>query len=248
VNETFLERLLPGSDGLGQRFTVTAWLDVDSRQDRPVTTLEIIGVVASPVRPGGGRAEPFFWTSFLQDEPVRAIIHVTGRADPAELVPVLRQEVPASPDEFTLIEPGPYQDLIEYRFLGQKLVSGALSFAGLFALILAFIGVFGIVSFAVTQRFREMAIRQAMGARRSQIVAAIVGHGMRTTGAGVLLGLLVAIPTGFLARSGLLGVAPMDPLAVGGGTLLLLVAALVAGLVPARRLKNAEPMDVLREE
>ncbi len=248
VNETFLGRFLPGTGGVGERFTVSDWMDAGARQDRPGTTLDVVGVVAAPLRPGGARAQPFFWVSYLQDVPVRAIIHAKGRVEAEALLPIFRQEAPPGPSEFTLIDPGPYQALIDYRFLGHRLTSTVLSYTGLFALILAFIGVFGIVSFSVSQRFREMAIRQAMGAQRGQVVRAIVAHGLKATGVGVFLGLVLTVPVAFLARSVLLGVAPLDPWALGGGVGVLLLAALVAGLIPARRLRAAEPMEVLREE
>jgi len=248
VNETFLERFFPGRDGLGERFRVSAWFDADMRQDQEGATLEIVGVVPSPERPGGGRAGPFFWVSYLQDIPVRAILLAKGRAGADAMVRVLREESPPGLRDFTPVEPGSYADYIEYRFLGNRIVSSVLSFAGLFALILAFIGVFGIVSFAVNRRFREMAIRQAMGARKGQVVGAILRRSLRGTGLGILLGLGLAVPLAYLARSALLGVEPLDIRAVGGGTLLLVVASLVAGAIPARRLLRAEPMAVLREE
>ncbi len=248
VNETFLERYLPGTEGLGELISVSAWMDAGRRQDQPGTTLEVVGVVAAPIRPGGNRAGPFFWVSYLQDAPVRAIIHAKGRVGAEALVPILRLEAPPRPDEFTLIDPGPYQALIDYQFLGHRLTSAVLSFTGLFALILAFIGVFGIVSFTVSQRFREMAIRQAIGAQVGQVFRTVVAHGLKTTGAGILVGLLLAVPVAFLARSVLLGVAPLDPWALGGGAGILLFAALVAAAIPARRLRATEPMQVLRDE
>ena len=248
VNETFLERFLTESDGIGERFTVSTWMEVGSRQDRPETTLEVVGVVAAPLRPGGGRAQPFFWISYLQDEPVRAIIHAKGRVGAAALLPIFREEAPPRANQFTLIDPGPYQDLIDYRFLGHRITSKILTYTGLFALLLAFIGIFGIVSFSVSQRFREMAIRQAMGAQRGQVVRVVVLQGLKTTAVGLLIGLPLTVGVAFLARSILLGVAPLDPLALGGGTGVLLLAALLAGIVPALRLKSAEPMEVLRED
>ena len=248
VNETFLDRFFPGQNGLGERFNVEAWFDADLRQDQPGATLEVVGVVASPDRPGGGRAGPFFWVSYLQDDPVRAIVLAKGRLGAEVLVPLLRQEGPPGRRDFTPIEPGSYADYVEYRFLGHKIIFAVLSFAGLFALVLAFIGVFGIVSFAVSQRFREMAIRQAMGASKKQVVGSVLRQSMLGTGFGILLGLGMAIALAFLARSGLLGVAPLDLRAVGGGTLILVAAALIAGLVPARHLIRAQPMEVLREE
>jgi predicted permease len=248
VNETFLERYLSDARGLGERFSVTAWMDVGVRQERPETTLEVVGVVGAPLRPSGTRAPPFFWVSYLQDSPARAIIHAKGRGGAEGIVPILRSEVPPRPDEVTLIDPGPYQAIIDYRYLGHRLTSKVLSYTGLFALVLAFIGVFGIVSFSVTQRFREMAIRRALGAQAGQVFRSVVLDGMKTTGWGILFGLSLAVPLAFLARSVLLGVAPLDPWALGGGGGILILAAFVAAAVPARRLRRAAPMEVLRDE
>jgi putative ABC transport system permease protein len=248
VNQTFVDRFLPGGSGVGQRFRVSAWFDSDRRQDQAEATLEVVGVVPSPERPGGERAGAFFWVSYLQDAPVRAIVHAKGRSGARAVVQILRQEGTMDPARFTPIEPGVYADYVEYRFLAHKITSAVLSFAGAFALVLAFIGVFGIVSFAVSQRLREMAIRQAMGARRGQVVAVVLSQSLRGTSVGILLGLAVAVPLASLARSELLGVAPLDPVAVGGGTLLMVIAALAAAALPVRHLLRADPMAILREE
>jgi ABC-type antimicrobial peptide transport system permease subunit len=93
-----------------------------------------------------------------------------------------------------------------------------------------------------------MAIRQAVGAEKNQVIRAVMADGLRPTAFGIVLGLAVAIPLAFLARSALLGVLPLDPIAVGGGTLVLLSASLLAGVVPARRLMGTHPMEILREE
>jgi hypothetical protein len=248
VNETFLERFLSGSEGVGERVAASGWLENGQRLDRPATSLEVVGVVAAPPRPGGDPAPPFIWISYLQAVPIRAIIHAMGRVGAAELVPILRAEAPTRAGETVLFDPGPYRALIDYRFLGYRMASTALGFVGAFALALAFIGVFGIVSFAVTRRSREMAIRRAMGARRDQVVQGVLGHGLKTTAAGVLLGLMVALPLAFVARSVLLGVAPLDPLALGGVTGVLLLASTLAGLIPAWRLRSVDPMEVLKDE
>jgi predicted permease len=248
VNQAFAERFFPGQDCLGEVFRVSAWFDADRREDRPGTTFEIVGIVPAPERSGGNPPGPFFWLSFLQDPPVRAIVHAKGGPDARALVPVLRREVTSSSVAFTPVEPGVYTDYIDYRFLGHKIVSAVLSFAGLFALVLAFIGVFGIVSFAVTQRYREMAIRRAMGARKGQVITTLLRRDLVGTAVGILLGLALSVPLAFLARASLLGVEPLDPAAVGGGAGILVLASLLAGVIPTRHLLRAEPMDVLREE
>lgn len=248
VNQAFVDRFLQGTGGVGERFQVSGWYDSESREARPGEYMDVIGVLADAVPGPGETVQPMFWTSFLQDPPVRAIFHARGRGEAEALVPILRREVPRPPEEITLIDPGAYQDMINYRFLGNRIASQVFSFGGAFALLLAFIGVFGIVSFAVTQRFREMAIRRAMGARGGQVFREVVLGGLRTTGVGIVLGLAVVVPMASLARSALLGVGPLDPLAVGGGVIVLVLASLLAGAIPARRLLGTAPMEVLRDE
>lgn len=248
VNESFVRRFLSENTAVGNRFRVTAFFDAESQQDRPPVDFQVVGVVADGGEEFGGSDRPFFWTSFLQDTPVRGIVHAKGRVSAEEVVPILLREMPPDPNEFTLVEAGAYRDYVEYRFLGHRILSRILGFAGIFALALAVIGVFGIVSFSVSQRLREMAIRQAVGAKRAQVVRSVLWDGLRPTVAGVVLGLLVAVPLAFLVRSALLGVPPLDPISVGGGSLVLTLAALVAALLPARRLLRSRPMDVLREE
>jgi predicted permease len=248
VNQAFLDRFFPAGEGVGERFRVTRWFDADLQQDQEAATLEIVGVVASPPRPGGGQVRPFFWVSYLQDAPVRAIVHAKGRVGAQALVPILRQEAAPPGAAFTPIEPGSYVDYVGYRFLAHRITFAVLSFAGVFALMLAFIGVFGIVSFAVNRRLREMAIRQAMGAPRGEVVRAVLARSLRASGVGAVLGLATAVPLAYLARSALLGVAPLDPVALGGSALLLVAATAAACVVPARRLLRTEPMDILREE
>jgi len=137
---------------------------------------------------------------------------------------------------------------VDLRFAAHRFFARVTGFAGLFALGLAVMGVYGAVSFGVTQRFREMAIRQAMGAGRRQVVADLVSGVARVTLVGMLLGLAVAVPAAYLARGELFGVSPLDPVAVVGTLLVIGLAALGASLAPARRLLRSVPMDVLREE
>lgn len=102
------------------------------------------------------------------------------------------------------------------------------------------------MSFTVTQRTREIAIRRAVGADRLQVVGSIVRHGMWHAVAGLVVGLLVLVPSARLIRAVLVGVGPADPIAMGGGVVILLVTAAVASLIPARRAARVDPMTSLR--
>ena len=249
VNQAFVQRYWPGKDGIGESFTILERREVDTPTDAPPTVFQVVGVVRDqdPLTPGARRG-PFLWIPFTQDHTSRAIIHVKGRTAAADMVPILRREIPLRPGEVPLIPAQTYDDAIRGRFLGHGIASKLLSWAGLFALALAVIGIFGIVSFAVTQRIREMAIRQAIGAPRRAVVRSLIWEGMFLTFVGLVVGLGITIPLGTLMRSLLVGVGPFDPLAVGGGSALLVAAAFAARVFPAHRVMKVDPLTVQREE
>ena len=249
VNEAFVGRYWPESSGLGERFTILERREVDTPTAAPPTPFEVVGIVQdAPANVPGAFRDPFIWIPYAQDYPSRAIIHVKGRASAAEMVPLLRREVRLDPGETPLIPAQTYAEAIRGRFMGHEIASRLLTYAGLFALILAVIGIYGIVSFAVSQRVREMAIRQAIGARRKEVVRSLVWDGMFLTVAGAVLGLVLVVPLALVMRAVLYGVEPLDPLAVGGGTALLITAAFLASLIPAVRVLSIDPVEVLREE
>jgi hypothetical protein len=249
VNEAFARRYWPEREGIGESFTMLERREVDTPTEAPSTVFQVVGIVQDqdPAFPGARRG-PFVWIPYTQDYPSRAIIHVKGRTSAADMVPLLRREVPLRPGEVPLIPAQTYHDAIRGRFMGHGIASKLLSWAGLFALGLAVIGIFGIVSFSVSQRLREMAIRQAIGAPRATVLRSLVWEGMFLTVLGLVLGLGLVVPMGVLMRSFLVGVGPIDPLAFGGGSLLLVGAAFLASVLPALRVMRVDPMTVLREE
>lgn len=249
VNEAFVRRYWPGESGLGKTFTILERREVDSPEPAPPEVVQVVGVIrdTEPALPGA-RQGPFLWIPFLQDYPSRAVIHLKGRTSAAEMVPLLRENVPLAPGETPLIPAQTYQTAIRGRFLGQQIASRLLSWAGLFATVLAVMGIYGIVTFAVSQRVREMAIRQAVGARDREVLRSLISEGMFVAGTGLILGLALASVLALLIRSQLFGVAPLDPLVLGGGIGLLAAVAFLATLVPALRATRIDPMVVLREE
>lgn len=247
VNQAFVDRYWPGSGGLGQRVRVLGWRDFDTALDRPAETLDVVGIVAD-ARVPGETTSPRIWLSFLQDEPVHAVIHARSRTTASALVPVLYRELELTAAETILLAPSSYDSLIGRRFAGNRILSRVFGAAGLFALVLAVLGVYGVVSFAVNRRLREMAIRQAIGASSAHTTRKLIAEGMRLAAAGVIIGLAVAGALAGLARSELNGVSPADPFAIGGAVVLLLLGAFAAAATPARRLLRVHPMDILREE
>ncbi len=249
VNESFVSRYWPESDGLGETFTMLERREVDTPTPAPPTAFQVVGIVRDQNQTiPGARRGPFIWIPYEQDYASRAIVHVKGHTSAAAMVPILREELPLGPGEVPLIPAQTYEEAIRGRFIGQEIASKLLSWAGLFALGLAWIGIFGIVSFAVSRRVKEMAIRQAIGAPRGDVLRSLVWEGMFLTVVGLVLGLALAIPLGILMGSILVGIGPVDPLAVGGGSAVLVGAAFLASLIPALRVMKVDPMAVLREE
>jgi ABC-type antimicrobial peptide transport system permease subunit len=121
-----------------------------------------------------------------------------------------------------------------------------MSLFGAAAVLLAVVGVFGVVAYVVAQRTNEMAVRQALGATRSQLFLMVLGDGGRVAGAGVAVGVVLAWMTGALMRGYLFHVAAADPLILAISGVVVCVAAIVALVVPARRAAALDPAQALR--
>jgi ABC-type antimicrobial peptide transport system permease subunit len=119
---------------------------------------------------------------------------------------------------------------------------------GSLALLLAAVGIYGVVSYTVSQRTREIGIRAALGAGRGALIGHVIGGTLRVVGVGVAVGVVLAVLAGHAARAFLYGVAPADPAVLLGTPLVLAVVAAVASWVPARRAAAVDPMVALRAE
>lgn len=141
-----------------------------------------------------------------------------------------------------------FPEATEGAIMPQKLGARLLGALGALALLLSAIGIYGLTSYSVTRRTREIGIRIALGARRSHVLAEIVGEGMRLAFVGVGLGLAGAVAATRLLRGLLLGESPTDPLVLGLVAAILVVTAFAANFIPAFRAANVDPMTALREE
>ena len=249
VNKTMAERFWPGEEALGKRFEVTDPLASAHGGIPGARTFEVVGV-ASDGKYGDfdDAPTPYFWTSLYQDYSSTVAVLAKGVESAEAMVPLLREAIELDNGEVQMLPPSTFASQLSLQFIHLRIASKVLTWGGAFGLFLAVIGIYGIVSFAVTQRTREMAVRIAIGAERLQVVRTIVRDGMRLALLGLALGLVVALPSARLLQSVLAGISPLDPLAFGGGLALLLAAALVASLIPARRATRIDPMKTLREE
>ena len=130
----------------------------------------------------------------------------------------------------------------------ERLLAAMLEFAGVVAVLLSAIGIYGLVSYQVLRRTREIGIRVALGAQTGQVVAWIMRRGLIAASVGLCIGVLVAVPTTRMLTGFLYGVGPADPLTVAAAIALLTMVALTASFLPARRISRIDPVVALRVE
>jgi putative ABC transport system permease protein len=171
-----------------------------------------------------------------------------GPLDSTQLIAAARQIVQKMDNRIPLISPGSMEQLFN-RHLGRPQFYVVL--LGLFAalaLVLAAVGIYGVVAYVVSQRTREIGVRMALGARRTQIVGLMVWQGLRPAIVGLTLGLAAAFAAGRIIQGLLYEVQPHDPLTFAGVTAALLLVVIVACAVPARKATSVPPAEALRSE
>jgi predicted permease len=259
INSTLAEKLWPGKTALGQTVQLAGGSEADDPgtggfaplEARPQQAFEVVGVVP-PFKVDLFRRgdHPMIFVPFGQHYFAEMRLHV--RASPTANVDALIRE---ARDEVRRLDPAlPMLAAKSLRFhletsSGVLLLRiGALSFAtfGGVALLLALIGVYGVNSYMVARRTREIGVRMALGAGRRAVLRLFLREGLILTGVGLALGLVLAGLVARLMRGILFEVSPFDPLVFGLASALLAGAALIACWLPARRATRVDPMEALR--
>jgi len=241
INESFADRYWAGEDPLGRTFFL-------KNGDR-TRSFEVIGVTRDgKYQDFDDPPNPYFWTSIYQDYTPHFGVAIKGSQSAEAMLPVLRTGIELSEGEVQRVAPTTLESQISIKFVHLRIASTVLGWGGLFGLFLAAIGIYGVVSLAVTQRSREIAIRLALGADGGEVLRSVAFDGLKPAAMGLILGVAIVIPTANLARVILYGVSPMDQLAIGAGVGLLLFVAACASMIPARRVTRIDPMGTLRAE
>ena len=150
--------------------------------------------------------------------------------------------------QLSLDRPYALQEYTAVGLLPQRIGASIASALGVLALLLSAIGVYGVIAYTVAQRTREIGVRVALGARRSDVASLILAGGLRLALPGLAIGTLLALGLGQLVRGFILGVPPADPVTFVAMPALLLCAVVLASLAPARRASSIEPLQALRSE
>ncbi|HXI21614.1 MAG TPA: FtsX-like permease family protein, partial [Gemmatimonadales bacterium] len=239
VSRKLAETLWPGVPVLGRRLKVgddTAWRTV-------------IGLAADVQQHGLDRApEPALYLPWADDPWPFLTVALRTRGDPAALATPAEAVIHGIDPDLAVSSIRPMAAVVADSLVARRF---SLLLIGLFAglaLVLAIVGVYGVMAHSVARRVRELGIRIALGARPADVLRLIAGYGLRLALSGIGLGLLLALGLAPLLQSLLFGVRPLDPVTFAVVTLSVLGVVLVAGLVPARRATRVDPMRTLREE
>ncbi|HYH95676.1 ABC transporter permease, partial [Hyalangium sp.] len=242
INETMARVIFPGEEPIGQRVRLGG-----RDPNRPWAT--VVGIVKD-VREWGLDlpARPVSYYSVTQRNPLGTYLVVRTRQSPTSLLASLQAELHAVDRDLPLYDVAPMEAVVDSSVSQRRFSMLLLGlFAGV-AVVLASLGIYGVIAYTVTQRTRELGIRMALGARQADVLGLMVGQGMRMTLLGVGLGLVLALGLGRLLSALLYGVKAHDPLTFAGVAVLLAGVALVASWLPARRAAKVDPALTLRSE
>jgi putative ABC transport system permease protein len=240
INETFARRFFPGENALGKRLDI-GLNDLDC---------EIVGIVGDVRhRKLDAEAGPEYYVPLAQVpmNEIQLVVRSRG-GDPAQLAGALREAVKEIDPDQPLYQVRTMNSLVAASVARQRFSMILLTIFAAFAMLLAAVGIFSVMSFLVAQRTHEIGIRMALGAQPRDILRLVVGHAMTLALVGVAIGLAAAFALMRVMTNLLYGVSPNDPVVFGGIAALLATVALAACLVPARRATRVDPMVALRYE
>ena len=239
ANEAFARRYLGGRDPVGSR------LMMDVTTPHP-TAVPVIGVVGNAKDLGvDAETEPVIYTAGY---PNGQILLVRSSLDPLAVAPTIRQTVASLDRNLGVSDEKTMDSVLSDSLARPRLSAMLLGFFAFLSLGLAAIGVYGVLAFAVTQRTREIGVRMALGAERSQVVMLFLKQGVVLVLIGAGVGIVGAFAAGRLLSSILFQIAPADPLAAVVTLLLLIAVGIAAVYIPAQRASKVDPVEALRAE
>ncbi|HEX9426959.1 MAG TPA: FtsX-like permease family protein, partial [Candidatus Polarisedimenticolia bacterium] len=239
INEEMARHFWPGDDALGKRFKFFG----------DETFAEVVGIAAdAKVQSLTEDPQPVAYLPEMQAFEPAMFLNVKTEGDPRALLDTVHRAAQALEPTMPLTNVQTAEDLIATTLWAPRMAAILLSIFGLLALVLASVGIYGVMSYAVSQRTREFGIRMALGAQPRDVLALVLHQGMKLVGLGVVIGLAAALGTTRLAATLLVGVSATDPATFAAIALLLSSVAAFASFLPARRATRVDPTIALRYE
>jgi predicted permease len=248
INQSLAKTRFPNQNPIGRRFfagTYGGYGDV-------LTSLpiEIVGVCGDTLQADlHGQAPPQFFIPYIQQTSIRRLNYeIRTRTKPEAMVRALRGMLHAADAELPLVNVRTQEEQIAADLEEERLFVALTSSFGMLALVLASVGIYGVMAYSVTQRTNEIGIRLALGAIPRQVVGMVLREAGWLSGVGIAAGVGGSLLLSRLVESMLYGIAPYDPATVWGAVLLLLAVGMGASWIPARRAARVQPMEALRRD
>jgi predicted permease len=243
VNESFVKRFFANRSPLG------AHVSRDGNKYKAEGAYEIVGVVKDAKYFGVREAtEPMCYVPIWRDGAGSRGLVVRTVSDPNRMVAAIRREAAALDPAIPVLQTLTMADQFDNNIVQERMLTTLCGFFGGLAVLLAAVGLYGVMAHSVTRRVREIGIRMALGAPGGEVLWLILHEVTWMVGIGALLGLPAAFALTRLVGSYLYGLTPQDPLSIAGSVALLLAITAVAGFVPARRATRIDPIEALRHD
>ena len=238
INETAARKYFPGENPIGRRFGSSV---------ETSGQLEIVGVLRDAkydsVRDA---APPTMYVPYVQSRPGSAVFAMRTAGDPTRAAGAVREAVRQVDPNLPMTDVSTQIEQIERRFQQEKMFARAYTLFGALALLLAAIGLFGVMSYSVSRRTSEIGIRMALGAQRQDVLRLVMRESMILVAAGVLIGVAIALGAARFVTTLLFGLAATDAATIAGATGVMVTVSALAGFLPARRASRVDPMVALR--
>jgi putative ABC transport system permease protein len=243
VDEEFVQRYWPKDDPIGKRITFNNFTDTS------ITWINVVGVVRHTKHEAlDAAARIQLYLPYAQSSGRGATVIVRTAGDPLAMTSAVRTAVQQIDRDMPLARVQTMEAMINSSTAQQRLITAFLFSFSIVALLLASIGIYGVMSYSVAQRSQELGIRMALGAERSKVLSLVLWQGMTHAILGVAIGLLGALLLSGTLRTMLYEIDPRDPPTFGMVAVILTAVALVATLVPALRATRVDPVTALRNE
>jgi predicted permease len=244
INEAMAKRFWPGSDAIGHRFKILSEL---------AHSIEIVGIVKdSRVRGITGPIDPYFYVPVAQHLAVNTheTLQLRTAAPPESMIPEMEKLLASLAPDLPIFDVHTMTQALDTLngLLAFQIAAGMAAVLGTLGLVLAIVGVYGVVSYSASQRTHEIGIRMALGAQRADILKMVLGQGLFLVAIGLFFGLLAAFGATRVVRNFLVGVSGTDPLTYAAVSAILAFVALLACYIPARRAMRTDPIVALRYE
>jgi len=248
INQRLAAARFPNENPIGKRVSVGVYAGYGA-----VLTagpIEIVGVCGDTLYGDlRGARPPQLFIPYVQQTQVRRLTYqIRTLTTPEAIVPTLRRVVHAADPALPLVNVRTQQDQIDSNLADERLLVSLTSAFGFLALVLASVGIYGLMAYSVAQRTREIGIRMALGAIPRQILTMVLREASSLSASAIALGMSTSFLATRFVKSMLFGIAPSDPATLWGAAVLLMIVAMGASWIPARRAASVQPMEALRRD